>query len=208
MTSRCLQRGDPCVYEGRLYYFQANGTCCYLYTERQNIGIRSKRACTPHRGLVRALTDAEREAFFGPAPKLGDRVRYNGTGVYYFQPKGSGCYLYLYADHVGNPSKAVFTPHRNEVRVLSADECARRDGLVPPPRRPFETRAQMDQELQLMRDFVAELDGGDSSDEEDEAREDIPTDGDRATRHYGPEGTSFAVNEMDDDDFDAKYFAD
>jgi hypothetical protein len=92
--------------------------------------------------------------------KRGDRVRY-GSRIYYFQPNGTSCYLYLAKEDVGTLKAAVFAPRREKVTPLTLDEIDRLDGKVrlrrrPSPRQPL----SMDHsEAELAQEFVAALDG-------------------------------------------------
>lgn len=58
-TAYYPSRGSIVKFRGKLYYFQPNGTACYLYRYESNIG-RPERAChRPGRLNVLKPTDSE-----------------------------------------------------------------------------------------------------------------------------------------------------
>jgi hypothetical protein len=58
-----LQRGDIVVYEKECYYYQPNGTACYLYTHPWDIGNVQLAAKTPSIKKVRKATRIEALAY-------------------------------------------------------------------------------------------------------------------------------------------------
>lgn len=48
-----LIRGDLVDYGGKLYYYQPNGSSCYLYANEEDIGDASKKVCSPAKKFVK-----------------------------------------------------------------------------------------------------------------------------------------------------------
>lgn len=57
------KRGDVVAYNNYLYFFQPNGTACYLYLQSDDIGIEAKRVLTPRRTAVSRPDPTQCEAF-------------------------------------------------------------------------------------------------------------------------------------------------
>jgi hypothetical protein len=54
-----LRRGELVVYNGVLYFFQPNGTSCYLYAKLEEVGKRELARAAPNMKSVRKPTLAE-----------------------------------------------------------------------------------------------------------------------------------------------------
>jgi len=59
--------GDLVSYKGGVFYFQPNGSSCYLYKNRDDIGNRDLAAYTPARRSIKKPTPAEIAAHVRPA---------------------------------------------------------------------------------------------------------------------------------------------
>lgn len=46
------KRGDVVKYRGRLYFFQSNGTSCYLYEYRDIVGLVARSSCQTSRANI------------------------------------------------------------------------------------------------------------------------------------------------------------
>ena len=57
--SQALKLGDPVVYEGRVNYFQPNGSSCYLYDRPEDVGDKSKKRGSPSKTSVRKARPEE-----------------------------------------------------------------------------------------------------------------------------------------------------
>lgn len=53
MEEQELKRGDLVEYEGKHYYFQPNGTSCYLYERLEDVGNKDKKVRSPAKKSVR-----------------------------------------------------------------------------------------------------------------------------------------------------------
>lgn len=52
MPSYKLIRGDLVLYKGGIYYFQPNGSSCYLYKNKEDVGDISKKIYAPRKTSV------------------------------------------------------------------------------------------------------------------------------------------------------------
>jgi hypothetical protein len=58
MSETGPRRGDLVVYNNILYFFQPNGTSCYLYAKQEEVGKRSLALHTPTTKSVRKANEA------------------------------------------------------------------------------------------------------------------------------------------------------
>ena len=59
MSAANAKRGDRVRYRNELYYFQPNGSACYLFTKEEDLGDISKAAYAPRRDQVTLLLPSE-----------------------------------------------------------------------------------------------------------------------------------------------------
>jgi hypothetical protein len=59
MSEAGPRRGELVVYNGVLYFFQPNGTSCYLYVASEEVGKRELALHSPNMKSVRKATEAE-----------------------------------------------------------------------------------------------------------------------------------------------------
>lgn len=52
-----LKRGDKVKYKGEILYFQPMGSCCYLYTNKEDVGDVSKKKYAPSKNSVERIED-------------------------------------------------------------------------------------------------------------------------------------------------------
>jgi hypothetical protein len=55
-----FKRGEIVFYQNKLFYFQPNGSSCYLYEKLEDVGDTKKSAHAPSRHQVHELTDEQR----------------------------------------------------------------------------------------------------------------------------------------------------
>ena len=75
-----LKRGDAVVYNGHLYYFQPNGSSCFLYEKLEDVGKKEKKVFSPSKAKVQRATlqqvqDSSRgqEAFVSGTPRKEEK---------------------------------------------------------------------------------------------------------------------------------------
>jgi len=75
MNNEKLQRGERVLYNGKIYYFQPNGSSCYLYRRKKDVGIRDLAACTAAKTSVSRPVKRETAAFTQyKKPKADERI--------------------------------------------------------------------------------------------------------------------------------------
>ena len=87
MSAANAKRGDRVRYHNALYYFQPNGSACYLFTKEEDLGDISKAAYAPRRDQVTLLLPSELAEYrttIPDAPELFIRVLDQHT--HYFIP--------------------------------------------------------------------------------------------------------------------------
>ena len=68
-----IVRGDLVLYKGQVYYYQPNGSNCYLYKNKQDIGNTSKKSYAPQKTSVTKYKETKinppKQTFLSPYVK-------------------------------------------------------------------------------------------------------------------------------------------
>jgi hypothetical protein len=97
-------------------------------------------------------------------PRRGELVVYNGV-LYFFQPNGTSCYLYVASDEVGKRELALYSPNMKSVRKATEAETLLVRHLVPQPSAPLEPLELLVKSMEGLK-----IDSQDSVDDNDEKK--------------------------------------
>jgi hypothetical protein len=73
MTPMGPRKGDLVVHENSLYFFQPNGTSCYLYLKLENVGKSRLADKTASISSVEKATEEDMKLIVNPTPKPSPR---------------------------------------------------------------------------------------------------------------------------------------